>query len=69
MPPVKAVNNDAQNGLEAAILADAFAPTGTNQYRFTDITLTAVAIPEPGTYASLAGLLGLAFVMVRRRQR
>lgn len=32
------------------------------------LTLTAVAIPEPGTYALLAGALALVSVMVRRRR-
>lgn len=32
-------------------------------------TYTAVAVPEPATIASLIGLAGLAFVMIRRRRR
>lgn len=36
--------------------------------RFDDIALSAsTAIPEPGTYAALAGLLALGFVVLRRR--
>jgi hypothetical protein len=34
--------------------------------RFLDYSIT--VIPEPGTYALLAGLLSLSFVMLRRRQ-
>lgn len=32
-----------------------------------DFTVNVVAVPEPGTFALLAGLTGLAFVMLRRR--
>jgi len=31
-------------------------------------TVVNAAVPEPGTYAALAGLVALAFVMVRRRK-
>lgn len=34
----------------------------------TSDTISISVIPEPGTYALLAGLLGLSFVMMRRRQ-
>lgn len=32
-------------------------------------TITLAAIPEPGTYALLAGCFGLTWVMLRRRRR
>jgi hypothetical protein len=32
------------------------------------LTLSTIPVPEPGTYALLAGLTGLVFVMVRRRR-
>ncbi|WPJ95680.1 PEP-CTERM sorting domain-containing protein [Coraliomargarita algicola] len=41
--------------------------TGTGNTVDID-NLTVSTIPEPGTYALLAGLTGLAFVMVRRRR-
>jgi len=36
---------------------------------FDNVRLTATVIPEPGTYALLAGCFALTAVMVRRRQR
>lgn len=40
-------------------------------FEFTDLGtgFTVTAVPESGTYALLAGLTGLAYVMTRRRQR
>jgi hypothetical protein len=34
----------------------------------TDGLYTVIAVPEPGSYALLAGMLGLAYAMVRRRR-
>ena len=51
--------------LGVGIKASALTTTGVNQYKIYDLDL--VAIPEPGSYALLAGLAGMAFVMARRR--
>jgi hypothetical protein len=40
---------------------------GTQIWDFTGDTLTLVAIPEPSTFALLAGMLGFTWVMLRRR--
>ena len=53
--------------LGVGIEASALTTTEANQYIIYDLDL--VAIPEPGSYALAAGLLGLGSVMVRRRQR
>lgn len=40
---------------------------GTNAFRMTLDNLSVSAVPEPSTYAALAGLIGLGAAMLRRR--
>ena len=54
-------------GREDGLRLDAFA-FGTTGETFTDTQLDAAVIPEPGTYALLAGCFALASVMIRRRR-
>jgi hypothetical protein len=43
-------------------------PSGTAYSRLDDVNLSVSVIPEPGSYALMAGLLGLTSVMLRRRK-
>jgi len=54
-------------GREDGLRFDAFA-FGTTGETFSDAQLDAAVIPEPGTYALLAGCFALASVMIRRRR-
>jgi hypothetical protein len=71
----------ANNGGGFGTFGSIVAPTGftatLDQSKFDgypvdgfsgEITLTIVAVPEPGTFALLGGLLALGYVMVRRRR-
>jgi hypothetical protein len=46
-----------------------FNPTHTNTYRFDDVTLTTLAIPEPSTFAALGGAAALVCAVFLRRRR
>lgn len=46
-----------------------FNPTHAGTYRFDDVTLTTLAIPEPATYAALGGAAALVCAVFLRRRR
>ncbi len=46
-----------------------FNPTHTNTYRFDDVTLTTLTIPEPSTFAALGGSTALVCALFLRRRR
>lgn len=52
-------------GYKGGVLADSFEPTEA----MTISGITVTAVPEPSTYALLAGFVALGLVMVRRRLR
>jgi hypothetical protein len=50
--------------------SDGEGPINTDiAFTITSVAITVTPVPEPGTYAALAGLAALAFVVVRRRRR
>ena len=40
----------------------------TQNYELDYVRVTAIAVPEPGTFALISGALALGFIMVRRRR-
>ena len=40
----------------------------TGDYQLDYVRVTAIAVPEPGTFALISGALALGFIMVRRRR-
>lgn len=57
----------ASSGLSISSVTIDFAGTGDQRRGIDDLGFITAVIPEPNTYAMLAGLTGLAYVMLRRR--
>lgn len=56
-------------GPEVSLNDTSFTATATGgTWNLTDVDFSVTVIPEPGTFALLAGLTGLVFVMLRRRK-
>lgn len=45
-----------------------FVLSTANGARYDNFAITGAVVPEPSTYAAIAGMLALAFVVVRRRK-
>lgn len=46
-----------------------YAPTSGSSIRYDNVTVSAVAVPEPSAFAALAGAGALGFAALRRRRR
>ena len=58
------VDLSAFNGNAAA----SYVLSTANGARYDNFAITGAVVPEPSTYAAIAGMLALAFVVVRRRK-
>jgi hypothetical protein len=55
------------NGASTAYIGIGFANAANDTYGFDNIQIVGTAIPEPSSFAAIAGLFGLGFAATRRR--
>lgn len=58
----------ALNGAATAYIGVTFSGTGSETFGYDNIQITGTAVPEPASFAALAGLAGLGFAASRRRR-